>query len=329
MTKNITIPKKFDSYEATAFAVELQNTDFASDIELNFAELGFACPFGTLVALRAIESARLNNLNTFRALNHDRDAAVTNYLAHIGFFEICGIDHHVGTGKRRGSDGYIRLTEISVDVIYLEARNSHVEPGDVLRKYSEELSRVLVQQESGAAFETVAFSLTELFRNVLEHSQSEKLFYLAQYWPGSRSAEIAVSDAGIGIRESLSKNPERQASSDEEALNLAILPKVSGVSKGLQKRQSGKYKNAGFGLYMTSNFCENGGKFYLTSGNSFLRKVGKNIENLPSSMHGTVVGMKLSSLGTQPFEDLKRSAWSNIKEDAGFFQRTLFNRRLR
>jgi nitrate/nitrite-specific signal transduction histidine kinase len=53
----------------------------------------------------------------------------------------------------------------------------------------------------------VVYSLAEILRNFLEHSQAQELWYAAQYWQSRNWVELATLDEGIGIRRSLARKP--------------------------------------------------------------------------------------------------------------------------
>jgi hypothetical protein len=96
----------------------------------------------------------------------------------------------------------------------------------------------------------LSYSLRELMRNVFEHSETDSLYYCAQYWPKSSKVEVAVADFGIGIRRALSRNPNFRFDSDKEAREYSLLPSVSGATH--RERSSGTWFNSGYGLYMTN-----------------------------------------------------------------------------
>ena len=66
----------------------------------------------------------------------------------------------------------------------------------------------------------------------------------AQYYPNRHCVELAVVDSGRGISESLRGNPELEFSTTQEAIELAIQPRITGRPE----------KNTGEGLYFTLEF---------------------------------------------------------------------------
>jgi DEAD/DEAH box helicase domain-containing protein len=82
----------------------------------------------------------------------------------------------------------------------------------------------------------LTYSIREIVRNVIEHSESETYTVSAQYWPSQSSAEFAVADAGCGVLSSLSHNPKLEVENDLDALKLAMLPGIS--SKAWRRKGS-------------------------------------------------------------------------------------------
>ncbi|MDE4586293.1 hypothetical protein HUW66_012250, partial [Staphylococcus epidermidis] len=104
-------------------------------------------------------------------------------------------------------------------------------------------------------------------RNVVEHSDSKVIEYCAQYWPSYDRVEITISDNGIGMKKSLSKNPYIEADNDSEAIQLALMPSISSKNfKGARINTRNPWHNSGFGLYMISRICKLGGSFLICSG---------------------------------------------------------------
>ena len=131
----------------------------------------------------------------------------------------------------------------------------------------EKLAAVLAQNQSDPVQNTLSYSLREIFRNALEHSRAETIWYAAQYWPGKHLVELSILDQGIGVRSSLSRNPHLAIGNDEDALRFSLLPGISGVAfKGGPQMRKDAWANSGYGLFMTSQLCARGGGFMICSG---------------------------------------------------------------
>jgi hypothetical protein len=131
---------------------------------------------------------------------------------------------------------------------------------------------------------------------VIEHSESEVLEFCAQYWPTKNKVEIVVLDSGMGIRESLSRNPHLRVKSDRDAVHLALMPAVSGKTyKGVKQRSNDVWQNSGFGLYMTNRLCRNGGSFFVCSGDTGLILSDKGKTVVQTSFSGTAIRLVLNT----------------------------------
>ena len=135
-----------------------------------------------------------------------------------------------------------------------------------------------------------------MIRNVIEHSQSDFVAFCAQYMPSKHQAEIAILDTGIGIRSSLINNPHLVINDDHDALNLALMPGISGkMFKGKKRNPYDAWQNSGYGLYAVSRLCGFGGKFLICSGDTALSLKPTGKEYHPLAFPGTALRMNLSS----------------------------------
>ncbi|HEX9938802.1 MAG TPA: ATP-binding protein [Longimicrobium sp.] len=114
----------------------------------------------------------------------------------------------------------------------------------------------------------VEFAISELGNNVLQHSRSTG-YLAAQYYPSADLVRIGIADLGIGIRDSLKGSPfERTASSDLDAVRVALKPRVSG--KEHLETVPGTAVNRGMGLTFLRELSEKArGDFLVLSGNGY------------------------------------------------------------
>ena len=130
---------------------------------------------------------------------------------------------------------------------------------------------------------------------------------IAHYFPTKGRTEVAILDRGIGLRASLSPNPHVDATTDKSAINYALMPAVSGKAfkgaKRLAKR--GPWTNSGFGLYMTSRICRNGGNFFIASGETgMLLTTGKEGKRyIPTTLSGTAVRLIIKTENLDSLRD--------------------------
>jgi anti-sigma regulatory factor (Ser/Thr protein kinase) len=97
----------------------------------------------------------------------------------------------------------------------------------------------------------LAFSyvLSELIRNVLEHSGSPSGAFVAAELDEDGTIRLGVVDAGIGVPASIRRS--HRAETDPEAISLAFSPGVSGTSSSF----GGGERNGGAGLFFMKSIA--------------------------------------------------------------------------
>ena len=254
----------------------------------DFDRIGYVNPFSMLYFT--------HHLNLFADSKPDSDFSSYghqghSYLAHMGFFQEFGLDYGKKPGEAKGSSRYLPIIKKEVNELWKESTGVI---GDRVEEWANELSKLLIQADSGDLLETLTYSIREIMRNVVEHSKSDYLMFCGQYWPSKNKAEIAILDSGIGISKGLSTNPNLEYATDKDAINLSLMPGISGKafkgSKLVDKNDP--WANSGYGLYMTNRICSNGGSFFVVSGDSavYISKGYKN--NLSARLSGTAISME-------------------------------------
>ncbi len=157
----------------------------------------------------------------------------------------------------------------------------------------------------------VSYALTELLRNVVQHSKSPVGgLAMAQFFPRTGLVEIVVADRGIGVLGALRpRYPE--LNSDLAALKFALLPHVSGTF-GMGEYGS-MQNNAGLGLFFIREIATRaGGGFFLGSGKALVDLRGKAdgtagkmyVESETSGWHGTFAMLQLRKDAIEDFAGL-------------------------
>ena len=156
---------------------------------------------------------------------------------------------------------------------------------------SDELSRFISQMIPLLHLEpdparTIGYVVSELVRNVVEHSASEHgAVICAQYYKKSNSIRIGIADTGVGIKATI--NRSYTAEDDLAAIRLALRPGITGTTS----REGGTEQNAGAGLFFIKSIASvNRDFFILYSGRGFY----KLLKNAP---------MKRLRLHADPFDD--------------------------
>lgn len=122
------------------------------------------------------------------------------------------------------------------------------------------------------------------------------LFTVASTGQKKGKVEVAILDEGVGIASSLRHNPHVSASNDLDALRLSILPGISGTSfEGANIDPANEWANSGFGLYVVSELCRQGGSFTIVSGEAGFQ-VSKEKRSWVSATHeGTAIRLVMNT----------------------------------
>ncbi len=222
----------------------------------------------------------------------------------MGFFKSIRLNYGKEPGEAFGSSTYVPITKIEIDDLRKLARFKGEHIGHAIERKSRELALVLSQGARDLS-DHLTFSIRELMRNVVEHSESPVIWLAGQYWPTKDLVEIALLDEGIGVSCHLSRNPYLEIRNDADALLFAIEPGISGSAlPGRKTVEDDMWDNSGFGLYMTSSLCQLGGEFAICSGTSTLHLSGGQTRFLNSCHHGTAVMMRLYVSNMRKLQDV-------------------------
>lgn len=201
----------------------------------------------------------------------------------------CSIDaqniagHHTKYAVRMGLFKHLKVTHEPLVEEHEEAGRfiplSQVKTNEELASVIANVSALLHLDNEPNALAAIQYCVSELIRNVLEHSGSlEGAFFCAQRYTSKapQRVSIAVADCGFGIATHLSNSYPQAHNNDKIALQLAMQPGITGA------RKTGIYgtstDNAGAGLFFTRAIAKaTGGYFALVTGNGAfrVRRLGK------------------------------------------------------
>lgn len=175
-----------------------------------------------------------------------------------------------------------------------------------LQAVATDTSTLIVADE---AFEetrlTITYVLSELFRNVVQHSGdplggivAAQLMRAGEGGYSRNTIQVAVADTGMGIPKSLSGH-HPDVSDPQAALEHALWPHVSGA---FPHGQSGSSDNAGLGLFFIAEMAKRtAGRLVIASRGATLVLVGAEDPELPSGVRlldtgypGTLVAFELA-----------------------------------
>lgn len=232
------------------------------------------------------------------------------YLERMRLFDFLHVPSGITMREHEPAGRFVPLTQIK--------------DGSALTRFITEVTPLLHLEPKHA--EPIRYIMSELIRNVLEHSMSKYgAIVSAQYYKKSNTVRIGIADTGIGIWKSINRsyNPKN----DLEAIHLALTPGITGTTK----REGGTDQNAGAGLFFIKSIASiNSDFFVIYSGKAMyklLKRKGKKIilhadpfkdnhskkDDLPN-WEGTVVGIDLSLDTTQEFSLLLKLLNETLKE---------------
>jgi len=165
----------------------------------------------------------------------------------MGFFKSFGLNHGNEMGEARGSKTYMPISLVTRQEIIDRSMERWEPEQNVIERDAEKLAKILSRQKGEEIEKTLIFSITEIMRNVIEHSESNSMYYCAQFWPSYEKVEISIADSGIGLRNSINKNPFIDTKLDKEAIQLVMMPGVSSTNyKGAIVDTKDPWHNTGF-----------------------------------------------------------------------------------
>lgn len=287
----IRIPRRLDRI-SSLLDLNIPNTNLSdhASCKIDFTGCEFGEPLPMLLLGRDLRALQRNNVGK-RFTCTTRASEFRGYADHVGFFKYCGFLRGNEIGAASGSNTHVpiqlidlnRLKEISGDRPYVE----------IVEEKSDELARVLLGSAQHGAFNSIRYSIREVLRNSVEHSEGGVVIYFGQYWPNRSEAEIVIYDTGKGITASLTEAGIVDGANHHLALRKAIEPGVTGVSAAERASQEPDTRNSGFGLYVTSRYCSEFGAFRLLSHGAALTVNHQEISDQNWRFNGTCVQMKI------------------------------------
>lgn len=225
------------------------------------------------------------------------EAKSKHYFERMGLFNFLGLKSGIKIQEHESAGRFVPLTQIK--------------DSSELTNFIKEITPLLHLEPIHA--EPIKYIMSELVRNVLEHSLSKYgAFVSAQYYKKTNTIRIGIVDTGVGIWKTI--NQSHSPKDDLDAIRMALIPGVTGTTS----KEGGTEYNAGAGLFFIKSIASvNGNFFCIYSGKGMykLLKRKKKIIRLNAepfkdrhssrndlpSWDGTVVGIDLSLDTTQEF----------------------------
>lgn len=298
----IIIPRKVDLLSSLNFCKKVDGISKSEEEYIyDYVEMSTVEPFGMLVLGSKIRSL----IDECKFAKHkDKNFRDKYYAANMGYFYSVRQEFGKSPDKLRGNERFIPIKKIDINSFYIEAYNNNMDIEDYLEeRVAKHIAEVLSRDNEELKM-CIKYCITELLRNVYDHSQSKELWYAGQYWPSKNIVEIAILDEGIGISESLKRNKKIVILNDEEAIRNSLLP---GVTQNVKKRRSSYSTsfNEGFGLYMIKSICERiGGDLVLASKSCCIKISPVGEEVFDTSFDGTAIRIRIDTTKINNVEEM-------------------------
>lgn len=131
-----------------------------------------------------------------------------------------------------------------------------------------DISALLHLADNPEGLAAVQYCISELMRNVLEHSNSPEGAYVCAHNFSNTKTPRVVADCRTGVARHLGRTHPEALESDAKALQLALEPGITGAVAGVY----GAPDNAGAGLFITRSIAKGtGGYFLICSGSAAYR----------------------------------------------------------
>lgn len=288
---------------------DIANLPTAKEYELNFSETAHFEPFGMLMLASAIRRLRerVSSPDKVAIVGKDTSKSAHEYAHRLGFWWSIGCEDNIPSVKKEASETTIPIIRVSYKDMF--DRSGGRDPiraeavDNAARDISDTLTGGASNSDLGRALE---YSFREIIRNSFEHGLTDSVWYTAATRPTRDDVQVAVLDAGRGIRRSLADNPSHRHESDEAAIEDALRPGVSRNTGRLRSDEATQrlveqfpgqppslYDNGGYGLTVTSRLGREAGVFTVVSGSSSISFVGETKRFATTSHDGTAVRLVL------------------------------------
>lgn len=209
------------------------------------------------------------------------EARSLHYLMRMGLFSALNVTPDISIVEHAPEGRFIPLTQIRTS--------------DELTRFIGDMTPMLHLQDQPEQARTLGYIVSELVRNVLEHSGSENGATLcAQYYKKSNSVRIGIADTGAGIKATI--NRSHAAASDLEAIRLALTPGITGTTP----REGGTAQNAGAGLFFIKSIASVNRDFFVLYSGTGLYKLLKKTATKRLKLHADPFADRHSKEGGFP-----------------------------
>lgn len=284
----IKVPSGLSEHTVGLLIREIESCDGCdSEITVDFSDLRIAYPIGSLVFAQYLKYNKDSRGRILKFISSDTHTNPISYLEYVGFFKFFGENPpqavQVPTNKTYVPMGILEKSNL-LSLVYDEKLNGRKDYllQDAIEMCSDNYSQWMFDKVEPV----FSYCFREIIRNVFEHTGCLYCSVFGQIYPKRDEVEICIADSGRGIRNSLSEKYGEQID-DEWALKNAILPGITSESV----KNSGKYDNSGFGLYVLSKIAERFGYMWIGSCSKMLKINHQGVKVYEGCYPGTFVGI--------------------------------------
>ncbi|MBU8540716.1 ATP-binding protein [Falsiroseomonas tokyonensis] len=225
----------------------------------------------------------------------------------MNFFSVSGTDWASQVSANRG-DGHNFIPITIIECGKSGSALSRTEMNEEIDRHASKLAKVLLHLGSGPTYDTIQYTFREVIRNIFEHSGAKTFLMSGQYYPSHGNVQIVIADTGLGIPNSLRFNKSFKNLSDRDALQIALMPGVSGNASAMRRERTDIWQNSGYGLYMMTRLARNRGMMTVISGNNVIH-INNSDDARPakenftiSNFSGTLIrlGIKIDDMDLAP-----------------------------
>lgn len=264
----------------------IENPD--EELLIDMSSCSFLTPFFLLPFTVLIQQEK--NRRPIRIIKDMESGYCKTYLSLIYFEDGLMPENILPEKYEQSLSRYEELTYIPI-VSFPANRSS---PSIAIREnFMSVLSKLIVKQlRLPTNYVTaVMYLIDEAVNNIVDHSQGQRGYIFAQYYPSRKFIDICVADGGIGIYQNYINNGIEEVTSHKVALQYA--------GSGRSTKERPDAESRGFGISSSKAMVADGldGKYLLLSGNAFLYKSAQNesITEMPKLFKwgGTIVGLRI------------------------------------
>ncbi len=281
----IQVPFSLGGKSVLALSRQLAELPEAESYEIDFSKTQHMETFGMLITAAAIRRlseriTRSRSRVTVRLVGKCLDKPAHKFAERMGFWWSIDDRENLHLVKRAPSDNTVPITRLGIDELY--RRSGGVDPvrsGAVENAAGAIATALCGDSKDLVLWYTLTYSFREMFRNVIEHSRADSIWYAATTRPSADDIQVAIMDGGDGIRKALSENPDQVHDSDEKAIRAATLPGVSGKAHKVRSQAQTQqliedfpdqspelYDNSGYGLTIIKELAAVAGELTIASG---------------------------------------------------------------